>query len=93
MIQSCTGASFPLKTRSVLSFQSLDGDYAIQSRVSGLPHFSHAAFAEGREDLVRSKFLAPGKAASNQLSLTDPWERGFVPDNAPRASKSCSEPA
>ena len=58
MIQRGDRAGFLLETRGVLALQPLDGDDAIQARVARLPHFAHAARAEGGEDLVGAEFCA-----------------------------------
>jgi len=58
MIQGCESSSFPRETRfSLLTFyeipgQDLDRHLAVEADVPGSIDLSHAARAEGREDLV-----------------------------------------
>jgi hypothetical protein len=35
--------------------ETFDSDSAVEPRVARLPHFAHAARAEGREDLMRAE--------------------------------------
>ena len=58
VIQSGNRASFQLKTMSVFPVHALDGDDAIQPRVPRLPHLSHPARANAREDLIRTDAIS-----------------------------------
>ncbi len=61
MIQSRDCPGFLLKSRAVVAFQPLDGNIAIQTRVSGPIYFSHSARANRREDLIWAEFVANSK--------------------------------
>ena len=58
MIQRRDGLGFTLEALAELRGGNFDGDVAIQTRVAGAIHFAHAARADGREDLVRTEFIA-----------------------------------
>ena len=52
MIQRSHGAGFTLESLIELFARSLDGDFAMQARVTRAIHLAHAAFAEMREYFV-----------------------------------------
>jgi hypothetical protein len=52
MIQRRDGASLAPESVGVLGFEVLDRDDTIDPRVTGLPHFPHAAGAQGADDFV-----------------------------------------
>ena len=58
MIQRRDRVGLALKTIGELLRGNLDRDVAIQPRIARLPHFAHAAFADGRDDLIRAEFVA-----------------------------------
>ena len=58
MIQRGDGTSLVLEPLGVLGPEALDGHDTIDPRVTGLPHFAHAARAEGRDELVGAKWGA-----------------------------------
>jgi hypothetical protein len=55
MVQGGDRVRFALEALRELLVGNLDGDGAIQSRVASLVHFSHAASAQRRNDLVRTQ--------------------------------------
>src|SRR5437016_3975825 len=57
MVQRGHGASFALEAFGELQLGGLDGDDAIQPRIAGLVHLSHASGADLRNDLVGAKFV------------------------------------
>ena len=65
MIQRGDGFGFPLEALRELRGGNFDGHLAIQARIFGAKHFTHAARANRRDDLVRAKLIASGK-----------WHRG-----------------
>jgi hypothetical protein len=60
MIQRRDGAGLPLEALIEFGPGSLDRDNAVEPRVAGLVHLTHAPGADGREDLVRAEFFAYG---------------------------------
>ena len=58
MVQRGDGLGFLLKASAETNQRSLDGDVAIQPRVTGTPHLTHTAPADGREYFVRSELVA-----------------------------------
>jgi hypothetical protein len=58
MIQSSDGAGLALKPLAEVLGGRLDGDDAVKPRVASLPHFAHAAGADGGEDFVRAECVA-----------------------------------
>src|SRR5260370_36625699 len=58
MIQRSNRAGFLLEACRMLPLQSLDGDDAVQPRITRLPHLAHAALADGRDDFIRAEFVA-----------------------------------
>ena len=64
VIQSGQQLGFALEASHVLSVvgercgQHFDGYVAVELAVAGAVHFSHAACAEGRQDLVRAESIA-----------------------------------
>jgi len=58
MVQLCDGAGFALKAFTECCSRSLDGNSAIEPRVTRFPHFAHASLADGGNDLVWSEFCA-----------------------------------
>src|SRR6185369_3101848 len=69
MIQGRDRAGFPFETCSVRLIDLLDSDNAIEPRVAGFPHLSHAASANGRNDFVRAEFVARHQAHSQINSV------------------------
>ncbi len=45
----------------MLTEQELDGDDLIEPRVARLPHFAHAARANGRDDFLEAEFFVDGE--------------------------------
>ena len=60
MIQRRDGARLALEAFAEFGLGDLDRDDAIQARVVGFVHLTHAARADGREDFVRAEFVAWG---------------------------------
>src|SRR5580658_5553445 len=58
MIQRGDGFGFTLEALAELRGGDFDRDVAIQPRVSGAIHLSHAASAEGRKDFVGTESVA-----------------------------------
>ena len=52
VVQSRDGAGFAFEAFAEDFAGGFDGDYAVETGVAGLPDFSHATGADGREDLV-----------------------------------------
>jgi len=50
--------SFSLESFTELDLRSLDGDDAVEAGVAGFPNLTHSARSGGREQLVRSEFVA-----------------------------------
>src|SRR5262249_31490800 len=50
MVQRRNSPTLHLETAAMVSLEPLDGNYAIKSCVSSLPHLSHAARTDGREE-------------------------------------------
>ena len=67
MIQGRNDAGFPLEALPGLGIvrkmrgQDLDGDGALQTRVAGAIHFSHAACSQRRLNFIGAKFCARGE--------------------------------
>ena len=61
MIQRRYGMCFALETLAELGFGNFDRHDAIQARVVGLVHLSHAARADWRKDFVGAEFVACGE--------------------------------
>ena len=58
MIQRGDGAHFAIETIAETLGRNLDGDLAAHARIARAIHLSHAARANGREDLIRAEFVA-----------------------------------
>jgi hypothetical protein len=58
MIERGYRTSFTLETFTELSLRDLDGDDAIQPRVTGLVNVTHPTRTDGREYFVRAEFFA-----------------------------------
>ena len=54
MVQRSHGPGFLFEALGELLLRNLDGDRAVEPRVPGLPHFSHPARAQRREDFIRT---------------------------------------
>jgi hypothetical protein len=52
------GTGFLLESRAVVALEPFDGNIAIQTRIAGFVHLSHATRANAREDFVGSEFVA-----------------------------------
>ncbi len=52
VIQCGDGAGFPFEALAELRGRNLDGDIAPQPGITGLPHFAHAASANGGDDFI-----------------------------------------
>jgi len=61
MIQRGNRPRLCLEACAVLPLQLLDRDDAVEPRVAGLPHPSHAAFTNRRNQFVWAEFVADGK--------------------------------
>lgn len=58
VVEGGDGLGFALKTVGELLFGGLDGDVAVEPRITGSPHFAHASLADGGDDLVGAEVLA-----------------------------------
>jgi hypothetical protein len=61
VVQGGDSAGFVFETFGELVLGDFDGDDAVQAGVPGAVDFAHAACADGREDLIRAKFVAGRK--------------------------------
>ena len=61
MIERGDGAGFAFKAVGELLRRDFDGDVAIEPRIAGLPYLAHAAFAEGRDDLIGAEAVCGGE--------------------------------
>ncbi len=58
MIQRGDGTGFAFKAIGELMSGDFDGDIAVQSRITGSPHFSHSSLAEERDDLIGAEAVS-----------------------------------
>jgi hypothetical protein len=55
MVQGCNSVRLALEPFRELFVRNLDRDGAIEARIAGFVNFSHAAGANGRDDLIRAQ--------------------------------------
>lgn len=67
MIQRRDGASLAPESVGVLCFEALDRDDTIDPPVTGLPHFPHAASAQGTDDLVGAETGAWSQSQTQRI--------------------------
>ena len=60
-IQRRDGLRFPLEALAMARLQNFDGNRPPQPGVDGLVHFSHAALADGRDELVPADLHTRGR--------------------------------
>jgi hypothetical protein len=58
MIQCAYGFRFPLESLAELRRGNLDRDVTTDAGIARLPDLSHPAFADGRDDFIRTEFIA-----------------------------------
>src|ERR1051325_1625717 len=61
MIQRCDGACLALEALGELRGGNFDGDVAIESRIGGAIHLTHAPSSERAENFTGTEFLARSK--------------------------------
>ena len=82
MVQGRNGAGFALEPLAELFCGNFDRNITAKAGVTRLPHFPHAALADGRKELIGAQ---AGTSRDSHTGIFDsnPWleavGRGFVP--------------
>jgi|SRR5579864_4561549 len=72
MFQRCNCLGFALEALTELQLGNLDGDEAIQTRVAGLVHLTHATRADGRKNFKWAELVAYREGHEEEFSLAAP---------------------